>query len=1610
MIERMVTHFRVLLERVVENEHRHISEIPILTDEEKSQLKQFNETEQEVAPSSYLHHFFEAQVEKTPDAIALVYGTGNLSYQELNRRANRLAHYLQTLSIGPETRVALLLERSPELIVSMLAVLKAGGAYLPLDLAYPAERLAFMIDDTRASVLICRDESVTAVPKHSARVVNLDLESRLIEEQSSDNPVSGVGPENLSHVIYTSGSTGKPKGVAIEHRSVISFLQWAGNTFSPEELAGTCASTSICFDLSVFEIFAPLSCGGAVVLVADALHLAVPTAAERVTLVNTVPSAMVELLRLQAVGEGVLRVNLAGETLKRSLVQDIYSQTNVELVRNLYGPTEYTTYSTAENVERECDGEPGIGRPIANTQTHILDQAMALTPMGVAGEIFIGGHGLARGYLNRPDLTADRFLPDSLSGKLGSRLYRTGDLGKFLDDGRIEYQGRKDHQVKIRGYRIELGEIEAALEQHAGIREAVVVVSGEAGEQRLVAYVVSALESIDRQSCETELRRSLHERLPAYMVPSVFVFLDRLPLTANGKVDRRALPAPERCRQEPKEGVLEARTVTEQLLAQIWSEVLKVEPIGIHDNFFELGGHSLLATQVVSRIRAAFQTELPLRSLFEMPTIESLAKVVETQTDTAITMPVDRVSRDMALPLSFAQQRLWFLGQLNPNNSAYNLSMALRLEGRLNARALAESLNEIVGRHEVLRTNFVADDGPPRQVIEPGASAHLVTIDLSRLPAGVREEEAHDLFALETQRPFSLSESRLLRLMLLKLEDDKHWLLLVAHHIIADGWSVGIFTRELTQLYRAFSQGEVSPLSECAIQYADFATWQRNWLTGQRLASELGYWKEQLAGAPALLELPTDHPRPAVQTFRGADVPFSLSSTLTNSLKALCRTHAITPFMALTAAFALLLARYSRQSDVSIGTPVAGRTRLETEDLIGLFVNTLVLRTRFSNEMTLQDLLAQVREVTLQADAHQNLPFEKLVDELQPERTLSYTPLFQAMFVLQNAPAEGLEIHGLSLSRIDTEAETAQFDLTMHIEERAGEFTGRLNYNTDLFERETIERMTRHFQQLLGEMIRDTEQQVAAVRMLNAAEREQLVVEWNQRRQYEVAGSLIARFEREVERRPNAIALKYEDEELTFRELNRRSNQLGHWLGRRGVGPEVRVGLLLDRSIQMVVSILGVLKAGGAYVPMELSAPADRIAFMLEDSGCELLLTEKGRFDQSEVQPAQSKVVVLDELSEEIAAEPESDLNVPVSEENAAYMIYTSGSTGRPKGVMITHANVLRLLAATEQWYGFGSEDVWTMFHSYAFDVSVWELWGALLYGGRLVVVPYWVSRTPAAYYELLQREQATVLNQTPSAFRQLQPLLEQGSAGQLRLVIFAGEALELNSLKTWYERYGDHGPQLVNMYGITETTVHSTYRPLRQEDVIQGRGSVIGRRIPDLELYLLDERQEPVPIGVPGELYVGAAGVARGYLNRAELTAERFIPHPFSRTGGERLYRSGDLARYLDDGDIEYLGRIDHQVKIRGYRIETGEIESVPGKLSRRSKSRGRPQRIRNRSQVSCGLRRRRWWTSYGRLANLSRGEASRLHGAVSPDVGGFNQSHRQWQSRSPVFTRTSA
>ncbi|WP_442923200.1 amino acid adenylation domain-containing protein [Microcoleus sp. A6-C5] len=886
-----------------------------------------------------------------------------------------------------------------------------------------------------------------------------------------------------------------------------------------------------------------------------------------------------------------------------------------------------------------------------------------------------------------------------------------------------------------------------------------------------------------------------------------------------------------------------------------------------------------------------------------------------------------------AFPTSFAQQRLWFIDQFEPGNHFYNLPAAVLLKGRLNVVVLELCFKEIVRRHEALRTTFATVDGQPVQVVGQNFNFGLQVLDLQKLPEIQREAEVKKLAAAEASKPFDLTKWPLLRASLLQLDAEEYVLLLTLHHIIFDGWSIGVFLQELAALYEAFSIGKPSSLPELSIQYADFAIWQREWLAGDRLQTQLNYWKKQLSGTPPLLELPADRPRPPAQTYRGAKESFLIPKTLTAALKKLSRQENATLFMTLLAAFKTLLYRYTGQADIPVGSPIANRNRAEIQGLIGFFVNTLVLRTDLSGDLTFRQLLDRIREMSLQAYAHQDLPFEKLVEELQPDRNLSYNPLFQVAFVLQNAPVAAESIAGLNLTLLDVDNQTAKVDLTLYLEEKQEEISGQFEYSTDLFDAVTIRRMAGHFLTLLEGIAANPDRRIEELPLLGEKERHQLLVEWNDTRSdYSSDRCIHQLFAAQVERTPDAIAVVFKDQKLTYRELNARANQLAHYLQQLGVKPEVLVGICVERSLDTIVGILGILKAGGAYVPLDPANPRDRLAFILEDAQVNVLLTEEKLLQT--LPKSSAKILCLDAdksaFSQHSKENPASDTTA----ENLAYIIYTSGSTGIPKGVLVAHSNVVRLLAATQSWYNFNEQDVWTLFHSYAFDFSVWEIWGALLYGGRLAIVPYSVSRSPQDFYSLLCKERVTVLNQTPSAFYQLIKTEESAGIGEnlnLRLVIFGGEALDLKSLKTWFDRHGDRHPQLVNMYGITETTVHVTYRPLTAADISKN-ASLIGRPIPDLQVYLLDRNCQPVPIGIPGEIYVGGAGVARGYLNQPELTADRFISNPFNDSLKAPLYKSGDLARYLPNGEIEYLGRIDHQVKVRGFRIELGEIEAALG------------------------------------------------------------------------------
>ncbi|OXR72642.1 non-ribosomal peptide synthetase, partial [Pseudomonas aeruginosa] len=1076
---------------------------------------------------------------------------------------------------------------------------------------------------------------------------------------------------------------------------------------------------------------------------------------------------------------------------------------------------------------------------------------------------------------------------------------------------------------KVRGFRIELGEIEAALAGLAGVRDAVVLAHDGVGGTQLVGYVV-ADSAEDAERLRESLRESLKRHLPDYMVPAHLMLLERMPLTVNGKLDRQALPQPDASLSQ--QAYRAPGSELEQRIAAIWSEILGVERVGLDDNFFELGGHSLLATRVISRVRQEQQLDASLKALFERPVLEAFAQGLERTTDAVSTIPL--ADRQQPLALSFAQERQWFLWQLEPESAAYHIPSALRLRGRLDVDALQRSFDSLVARHETLRTRFRLEGGRSYQQVQPA-----VSVSIEREQFG--EEGLIERIQAIVVQPFDLERGPLLRVNLLQLAEDDHVLVLVQHHIVSDGWSMQVMVEELVQLYAGYSQGLDVVLPALPIQYADYALWQRSWMEAGEKERQLAYWTGLLGGEQPVLELPFDRPRPARQSHRGAQLGFELPRELVEAVRALAQREGASSFMLLLASFQALLYRYSGQADIRVGVPIANRNRVETERLIGFFVNTQVLKADLDGRMGFDELLAQARQRALEAQAHQDLPFEQLVEALQPERNASHNPLFQVLFNHQSeirSVTPEVQLEDLRLEGLAWDGQTAQFDLTLDIQEDENGIWASFDYATDLFDASTVERLAGHWRNLLRGIVANPRQRLGELPLLDAPERRQTLSEWNPaQREYAVQGTLQQRFEEQARQRPQAVALILDEQRLSYGELNARANRLAHCLIARGVGADVPVGLALERSLDMLVGLLAILKAGGAYLPLDPAAPEERLAHILDDSGVRLLLTQ-GHLLERLPRQAGVEVLAIDGLV--LDGYAESDPLPTLSADNLAYVIYTSGSTGKPKGTLLTHRNALRLFSATEAWFGFDERDVWTLFHSYAFDFSVWEIFGALLYGGRLVIVPQWVSRSPEDFYRLLCREGVTVLNQTPSAFKQLMAVACSADMATqqpaLRYVIFGGEALDLQSLRPWFQRFGDRQPQLVNMYGITETTVHVTYRPVSEADLEGGLVSPIGGTIPDLSWYILDRDLNPVPRGAVGELYIGRAGLARGYLRRPGLSATRFVPNPFPGGAGERLYRTGDLARFQADGNIEYIGRIDHQVKVRGFRIELGEIEAA--------------------------------------------------------------------------------
>jgi amino acid adenylation domain-containing protein len=1523
---RLLGHFRNLLAAAVAEPDRPVADLELLAPAERSHLLDVWNDTAAPGPRACLHELVAAQAARTPESAAVLWGGERLTYGDLLARSHRLAHRLRCLGVGPEVRVGVALERTPDLLVALLGVLAAGGAYVPLDPSYPQERLAFLLTDSLAPVLITESGVLDRLPSFDGTLLLLDRES--FAEESETAPESGSTPGNLAYLIYTSGSTGRPKGVAIEHRSAAALLDWSAGVFPPEDLAGVLASTSVTFDLSVFELFLPLSRGGTVVLAENALALPELSAAGEVCLVNTVPSAAAALARSGGLPPGVRTINLAGEPLKRALVDQLYAIPGVERVFNLYGPSEDTTYSTFVLVPRG-GGEPTIGVPVANTRAYVLDAGLRLLPLGVPGELFLAGEGLARGYLHRPDLTAERFVPDPFRGP-GERLYRTGDRVRRRPDGELEFLGRLDHQVKIRGFRIEPGEIEAALLALPGVRDAVVLAredfpgDKQPGETRLVAYLAPEVPA--------DLRDLLRERLPGHMIPAAFVGLAALPLTPNGKVDRKALPAPE---VDAAEESAVPRTPTEELLAGIFTEVLRTGRVGVHDSFFDLGGHSLLATQVVSRVREVCGVELPLRGLFASPTVAALARRVEEARrggDGTQAPPLVALPRDGDPPASFAQERLWFLDQIGTLGAAYHLPMLLRLRGGLDVAALRRALDETVCRHEVLRTRFTLGAQGVVQVIDPALPLPLPLVDLARLPEAAAAEEAEALALGQACRPFDLTRGPLLRATLVRRRAEEHVLLLTLHHIVSDGWSNGILIRELSDLYAAFAGGRAPGLPELPVQYADFAAWQREWLRGEALERQLAFWRERLAGALAVLELPNDRPRPAVLGSRGARLPFALPAAASEGLRGLGRRAGATLFMTVLASLQTLLARVAGSSDVSVGSPIANRNRVETEGLIGLFVNTLVLRARIDGGASFADLLGQVREATLDAYAHQDVPFEKLVEELRPQRDTSHTPLFQVMLVLQNTPPVRLALPGLEIGGGEVDAGTAKLDLNLILGEAGdGRLTGAAEYNRDLFDAPTIARLLAGFAALLAAAAADPSRPALELPLLPEEARQQIVREWNDTAGPSPRGCLHQPFEAWAAQAPEALAVVASDERLTYGELDRRANRLAWHLRGLGVGRGSLVAVYLDRGAGMIVAVLAVHKAGGAYVPLETAWPAERVHGILAGQRIAHVVTSaarRGEIDNLPPLPRLDHVVCLEG---DLAGLPETAPPATAGPEDLAYIIFTSGSTGRPKGVMVQHGPALNLVDWVSRTFAVGPGDLLLLVANLSFDLSVYDIFGTLAAGAAVRVASAVEQRDPQALARLLCREPVTFWDSAPAALQALVPYFPPpGSLPEppaLRLVFLSGDWIPVTLPAQ--VRASFPGARMIALGGATEATVWSNVFPVGTVDPAWA-SIPYGRPIRNARYHVLDAALSPCPVGVAGDLWIGGSCLALGYANEPAMTAEKYVPDPFAWAPGARLYRTGDRARSGPDGNLEFLGRLDTQVKVRGFRIELGEIEAV--------------------------------------------------------------------------------
>ena len=1526
-LERMASHFETLARSAVDNAQQPIQRLPMITVEEKQRLlHDWNATQRDYRPLA-VHQLFTEMSEQCAGLPAVVFGSESMTYQQLEARSNQFAHYLQRSGVRPGTLVGICLERSMHVPVAILAILKAGAVCVPMDPSYPTERLRFMAQDARADLIVTQTDLRPRVEGCSNTIVCMDQCASAWDEPSV-NPAKPQNLLDLCYVIYTSGSTGQPKGAALTHEMLTNLVQWQLTESRLGQGDNTLQFSPLSFDVSFDEFFSTWASGGTLVMVSEETRRD-PVLLLALIQQQDIARLFIPFVALQGIADAardldhlacLKEIVCGGEQLQVTQeVVELFQKLPDGLLHNQYGPTEshFVTGYRLSGDATQWPALPPIGKPLFNSQMYVLDASLEPVPVGVRGDLYIAGIHLARCYWERPDITAERFVPNPHGFTPGARMYKTGDVARYLPDGNIEYLGRSDHQVKIRGFRIELAEVEQALMALETVASAAAVVREDRpGLKKLVGYLVA---KGDCALVIADIKEHLKRTLPDYMVPTAFVILESLPLTPSGKVDKRSLPQPEADALE--DHYVAPRSDSERQLATIWANVLNLPRVGITDDFFELGGHSLLATQVVSRIRKQLNVDLALRTLFEAPTIEQLLPRLNTSPAAALPAIVAAGSGAGVKAASFAQERLFFLNRLDRSSSAYNIPLALELRGPLDVSVLQHCLNELIRRHEPLRTTFaLEEDGQVVSFVHPQVPDTLIYTDLRHAPQPL--SLARDQARRDARHLFSLEDGPLLRVSLLRVADQHHILLFTVHHIVADGWSIAVLTREVMALYQAFATGQASPLPPLEIQYSDYALWQRETQAPSVFAAQTGYWRQQLAQAPTSLELPTDRPRPAIQTYRGEVISRTLDPILSRQIDSLSQSLGATPFMTLLALFNLLLSRHSGQHDIVVGTPIANRTRAEVEPLIGLFVNTLALRTRLEGNPTFRQLLEQVRNTTLGAYAHQDLPFEKVVEALDVPRDMSRSPLFQVMFVLQNTAPEALQLPGLAIGAFDIGATTAKFDLSLELTPSAQGYQLRWEYNCDLFDAATLERLATQFQTLAESVVGDCEKTIATLDLLSASEKTRILEQWNATEvNFPPVAALHQLFEQQVEQTPNAIAVSFEGQHLSYRQLNEKANQLAHHLIQQGVRPDDLIAICIERSFEMTIGLLGILKAGGAYVPIDPHYPDERIAYMLEDAAPVMTLTQRSLSERAVLRNADS--LCLDADTAAFVRQPKTNPERSVDPAGLAYCIYTSGSTGKPKGSLNSHQAIINRILWMQDTYSLDATDRVLQKTPFAFDVSVWEFFWPLSVGARLLLAKPEGHKDPGYLEALIEGEGVTTAHFVPSMLSAYMACTQASHSHSLRRVFSSGEALSTSVQNAFFKRYP--ATQLHNLYGPTEAAIDVTHWHCQPDDT--SHAVPIGRPVANTRTYILDEALQPVPIGVTGNLYLAGVQLSRGYLKRADLTAERFLPDPHG-TPGSRMYMTGDTARYRPSGDIEYLGRNDQQIKLRGFRVELGEIE----------------------------------------------------------------------------------